>query len=84
VLNALLTANVFKSNSFIFFADLSGNKRVPPPGDILHVGMDPSPTLVPTPARPVLTHAPAPATVCINSVGDKVIFLIRQYVLSAT
>jgi hypothetical protein len=84
VLNALLTANVFRSISFIFFEDLSGNTRVPPPGDILHVGIPPRATLVPIPVRPVLTQVPVPATVCINSVGDKVIFLIRQYELSAT
>jgi hypothetical protein len=45
--------------------------------------MPPRATLVPTPERPVETHVPVPATVLIDSVGVRIILLIRQYVVSA-
>jgi hypothetical protein len=80
---ALLTANVLRSTLFIFLAYLSGITRLLPSDESLHVGMDPRATLVPNPERPVVTQAPVPATVLIDSVGVRIIRLIRQYVLSA-
>jgi hypothetical protein len=83
-LMALLTANVARSMRRIFLALLSGNTRLKPSGLILHVGVPPRPTLVPIPVGAVVTQVPVPATVLIETDGDRVIFLIKQYTLSAT
>jgi hypothetical protein len=58
----------------IFLAFLSGNTRLPPPGEILIVGMPPSPTLVPNPGRAVETHVPVPAMVLIVTVAARTSF----------
>jgi hypothetical protein len=79
----LVTSNVLRSTLFIFLGYLSGITRLLASGEILQVGWIPRATLVPTPERPVLTQVPVPATVLIDSVGVKIIRLIRQYVLSA-
>lgn len=75
---ALLTVNVVRSKKRIFLEDLSGNTSFNPSGLILHEGELPRFTLVPEPVSAVETHAPAPATVLTETVGDKVIFLIKQ------
>ena len=80
----MLIAFVVKSIRRIVLELLSGNMRLSPPGEIRHVGIDPSDTLVPAPDIAVATHVPVPATVLTTTLGPRVILLIKQYVLSVT
>ena len=78
------TANVVKSMSRIFKALLSARIKLLESGVNLHVCIVPSDKLTPTPAKPVLTQVPVPATVLMVSVEPNKILRTRQKFRSVT